>query len=355
MNRLFKFLMTAILFASCSPKVLTSINKTYEPSLSSAEDVIVMENVKQLPVQAERLGEVRVGDTGFTATSNGTFDKVVGLAKIEAWRAGGNLLIINQHAYPSLMSTVHNINADIFRTDTASYRKLVSMETGVIIQPSETQYTMRQGVMVVGQKPGFSVRAFAGYGRRINKLDPSLSGFEKEHMRRSLSGFIMGADATYFWQSGYGLGFRVKNFHSSSSDYATIIYDDNSTESGTLTDKFNITFIGPLLAGRSVSADGKHLFFSNFGFGALLYSNPETFNKISAKSKGSTFGMDVNLAYSYMINDNLSVGADLSCMMGVLTSLEVSSGSYSQTFTLDDNNKIGLATLGLSVGLRYSF
>lgn len=135
----------------------------------------------------------------------------------------------------------------------------------------------------------------------------------------------------------------------------SIIYDDNSTESGTLTDKFNITFIGPLLAGRSVSADGKHLFFSNFGFGALLYSNPETFNKISAKSKGSTFGMDVNLAYSYMINDNLSVGADLSCMMGVLTSLEVSSGSYSQTFTLDDNNKIGLATLGLSVGLRYSF
>ena len=65
--------------------------------------------------------------------------------------------------------------------------------------------------------------------------------------------------------------------------------------------------------------------------------------------------MDVNLAYSYMINDNLSVGADLSCMMGVLTSLEVSSGSYTQTLTLDDNNKIGLATLGLSVGLRYTF
>ena len=189
MNRLFNLLMAAILFASCSPRVLTSINKTYEPSLSSAEDVIVMENVKQLPVQAERIGEVRVGDTGFTSTSNGTYDKVVGLAKIEAWRAGGNLLVITQHAYPSLMSTIHNINADIFRTDTASYRKLASTETGTIIQPSETQYIMRQGVMVVAQKPGFSVRAFAGFGRRINKLDPSLSGFEKEHIKRALNGY----------------------------------------------------------------------------------------------------------------------------------------------------------------------
>lgn len=355
MNRFFIFFMAAILFASCSPRVVTSINKTYEPSLSSAEDVIVMENVKQLPVQAERLGEVRVGDTGFTATSNGTFDKVVGLAKVEAWRAGGNLLVINQHAYPSLMSTVHNINADIFRTDTASYRKLTSAEIGVLIQPSETQYTIRQGVMVVAQKPGFSVRTYAGFGRRINKLSSSLSEFERQHIKRALNGFIIGADATYFWQSGYGLGLRIKNFHSSTSDYGTIVYDDNTTESGTLTDKYNITFIGPLIAGRSVSADGKHLFFSNFGFGALLYNNPETFNNISTKTKGSTFGLDVDLAYSYMINDNLSVGADLSCMMGVLSSFEVSSGSNTQTITMDDEKKEGLTTLGLSVGLRYTF
>ena len=100
---------------SCSPRVITSFQKVYTPSLPTSEEVVVIETTDPSKAQGEFLGQIKITDTGFTATSNGTYSQVVNLAKYETWKAGGNLMIINQHQLPDAWSTIHRINALAFK------------------------------------------------------------------------------------------------------------------------------------------------------------------------------------------------------------------------------------------------
>lgn len=67
------FIPLAFVIVSCSPRVIPSFQKTYPPSVSSPQDVVVVENktVKAVPENAELLGSVRVTDTGFTSKKTG--------------------------------------------------------------------------------------------------------------------------------------------------------------------------------------------------------------------------------------------------------------------------------------------
>ncbi|MDR0661599.1 MAG: hypothetical protein LBG19_12620 [Prevotellaceae bacterium] len=86
---------TLILFAaiaffySCSPKITTSISSSYDP-LKENEQIAVFGLDNDIPATAEKLGSVRIGDTGFS--TNCDYDKVIVLAKQEVRKAGGNAL-----------------------------------------------------------------------------------------------------------------------------------------------------------------------------------------------------------------------------------------------------------------------
>ena len=56
-----------------------------------------------------------------------------------------------------------------------------------------------------------SIRVFAGYGRRLNKVDPCLSLYEKEHVKRLMNGVLLGGEYVYFFNlvKGSGVGFRL--------------------------------------------------------------------------------------------------------------------------------------------------
>lgn len=105
-------LLIASIFIGCSPKVISSVSTQYAP-LSEDEDVLILEVYDELPTEAIILGTIKIGDTGFTASSNGTYEEVLKLAKEQARKAGGNAVKINQHQAPDLYSSVHRIFADI--------------------------------------------------------------------------------------------------------------------------------------------------------------------------------------------------------------------------------------------------
>lgn len=109
---IFLTLLLAFIFVGCSPKVVSSISTPYTP-LSEDQEVLVLETYDELPTEAIILGTVKIGDTGFTASSNGTYDEVLRLAKEQARKAGGNAIKINQHQTPDFYSSVHRIFADI--------------------------------------------------------------------------------------------------------------------------------------------------------------------------------------------------------------------------------------------------
>lgn len=104
-----------ILLSSCNPKVITSISKSY-PALDYKQEVVVLGLTQSEPDKAEMLGLVRIGDTGFS--NNCSYDVVIESAKLEARKAGGNMIKITDHMLPSVWgSSCHQIIARILKVD----------------------------------------------------------------------------------------------------------------------------------------------------------------------------------------------------------------------------------------------
>ncbi|MGV3539726.1 MAG: hypothetical protein ACO1OQ_07945 [Rufibacter sp.] len=106
-------LLLAVAFASCAPKVRTSISQKYAP-LNYKEEVRVFGLEENAPLSAEQIGTVKITDNGFSV--NCGYEQVVEQAKAEARMAGGNAIKITEHRTPNaLSSTCHRISAIILK------------------------------------------------------------------------------------------------------------------------------------------------------------------------------------------------------------------------------------------------
>jgi hypothetical protein len=112
MKNIIRFPVIAILiiFSSCNPKVSTIISKNYAP-LDFRQEVIVIGTEQPEPEKSEVLGQVKIGDTGFSTKCG--FEIVIDKAKLEARKVGGNAIKILQHRPPGLGSSCHRITANI--------------------------------------------------------------------------------------------------------------------------------------------------------------------------------------------------------------------------------------------------
>lgn len=117
MNKLHGLMIitTLITFSSCNPKISTSISRTYPP-LDYKQEVIVIGLDQSEPDNAEVLGQVKIGDTGFSTKCG--YEIVIDKAKLEARKAGGNAIKIIDHKPPTVMgSTCHIITARILKVE----------------------------------------------------------------------------------------------------------------------------------------------------------------------------------------------------------------------------------------------
>lgn len=112
-------LLASVILSGCSPRVATQLQYDRLP-LSDYKEVKVLEAGDVLPDDAKELGTVRISDSGFTLTKNGTYEKVLDLAMIEAGVAGGNVLKITEHQYPDSRSTIHRLNATVYSVSDTS-------------------------------------------------------------------------------------------------------------------------------------------------------------------------------------------------------------------------------------------
>ncbi len=120
---------TVILLCSCTHRVSTTINKTYPP-LDYREKVVVLDITREEPENAEMLGEIKLGDTGFSIKCG--YDLAIEKAKMEARKSGGNVVKIIDHRPPSAFgSTCHRITAKILRVK--DVEKLVRAEEGDLL------------------------------------------------------------------------------------------------------------------------------------------------------------------------------------------------------------------------------
>ena len=116
MKRFFLLGLAGMLILACSPKVVSHLSADYPALDPDAEVLVLEENTPQsLLAGTEILGTVRVGDTGFSSTQEGSYEAVLELAKDQARQAGGNVLRITRHLVPDGFSSIHRIEADVLR------------------------------------------------------------------------------------------------------------------------------------------------------------------------------------------------------------------------------------------------
>lgn len=118
MRKVFVLLCIVFILIGCSPKITYSFTSYHTPLAKDAE-VLVLEIDVPMPENAEVLGQIKIGDTGFT-TKNGDYAAVLNIARDQARQAGGNVVKITEHKSPDLFSSIHRIKADILRVDDLS-------------------------------------------------------------------------------------------------------------------------------------------------------------------------------------------------------------------------------------------
>ncbi|MBP5625615.1 MAG: hypothetical protein J6W98_01720 [Bacteroidales bacterium] len=119
MKKFLLFVLGSAMLVGCSPKISSNLTRSYSP-LAEDEEVVVLELGAPVPAEAELLGDISIGDTGFTSTKNGTYEEVLALAKEKARAAGGNVISITNHRTPDGQSTIHRIKGNIYRVPDVS-------------------------------------------------------------------------------------------------------------------------------------------------------------------------------------------------------------------------------------------
>lgn len=113
-----KFLVLAVclmIMGSCSPKLSTSISKSY-PALDYREEIRVYDLRNAEPDDAEYLGMLKSGNSGLAP--NCDYESVIEKAKAEARKIGGNALKITAHNIPGVLGTpCHQITARILKVN----------------------------------------------------------------------------------------------------------------------------------------------------------------------------------------------------------------------------------------------
>jgi hypothetical protein len=113
-TNVFLIIGSILFLTSCSAKLTSSLQKTYAP-LDYKEEVVVIQLGEETPPNAEKLGTIKVGDSGFS--TNCDYAVVIEKAKTESRKVGGNALKITSHKTPDIWSSCHRITAEVLKVE----------------------------------------------------------------------------------------------------------------------------------------------------------------------------------------------------------------------------------------------
>ena len=200
--------------------------------------------------------------------------------------------------------------------------------------------------------PKIRVDLQGGLATRVGKVDNSLSDDLQKYVKGLKRGTQYGADAIYFLSNGYGFGIKYSKFNSSNSAYGSFTYDDGTSETGWLSDRIGITFIGPFMTYSTAVLGTSHVLMLNAGIGYLGYRDDSAAASQTTVFSGSTMGSYLGFAYDYRIGKHLAFGAEVSAISGSLSSLKQTQDGVVSDVDMGDSTE-GLLHLGIEIGIRY--
>ena len=335
------FLILMLALQSCTPQISTSLIKHYDP-LGYNSIIRVIELNDSLPVHSEILGTIRIGDSGFTTQCD--YATVLEAAKNEARKAGGNAIKIIVHKLPNMVSTCHQITAQIVKIYDGSSSQNYLPTVDIPAYMENKPY------------PHIRIGLNGGYSYQVVNTDNTLEQHIQNYMQALKSGTHFWTDLTYFFteQSGIGFSYYSANFNNS-MDNVTLSNNGQVFATGTLSDDINMSFIGPMYSARELLWRKKQdALLVNVGIGYMGYSNNEKLVLYNYKIEGSTVGVSATIGYDHAISKDLALGIQFSFIKGNLMAYDQFDGTKSTHVDLDKTNMISMNHFDISIGLRFN-
>ncbi len=211
---------------------------------------------------------------------------------------------------------------------------------------------------VIGH-PNYQQFRFAingGFGYQAAKIGDGVPSDFKDYVRKLKSGFVVGADLTYYFSEVFGLGVKYARFNSSNNLDNIYIEDDQGVRQyGRMSDKLTIGFFGPTISTRFLNSTKSRALILVLGMGYMRYNDDKLIVN-NYKMTGNTFGMSYDIAYEFELTKKTSLGFQLSLISGYLSSYKWDDGSTIQTVKLgkDENDpNESLYRIDLTIGLRF--
>ena len=194
--------------------------------------------------------------------------------------------------------------------------------------------------------PSFRIGLNAGWGYRTGQINPNLSPEQTEHVRKLKSGFVLGADATWFFLKDMGFG---ATFHQFNSAHNTA--RDSHSDAGTLdiTEEIQMNYIAPQLSSRYMFGRGSLLLDISAGY--LSYRD-YYYMGYEYRVNGHTMGYGANVGFDFALTRKLAIGASFDAVTGVLKKYRIKAHGKAYDEELDKDHYESLNHFTVTAGLR---
>ncbi len=223
------------------------------------------------------------------------------------------------------------------------------------VLPTDSIFLKQRKRLGGGSGNGFYVSATAGLGYLLAPLPKGyLPDFYKEYLTELRSGTSYHLNAFYFFNERIGLGIHYSRFNTRNSIDRVIVYTNNDTLIGPLSDNITTNYFAPTFYIKFGDTKQPILPMIAVGFGYSNYVNDASL-AIPFKITSSSVGLhllgilDINMGY------NLALSIKGGIYSGSFTKAEVTDVNAGITRVVTYTEPDNISRADLHIGLRYKF
>lgn len=222
---------------------------------------------------------------------------------------------------------------------------------GILSLNAQTIVTSDQSVNEELSK--WRISASVGASYQAGTIPDGLGAVERDQAKALQWGLTYDADVTCYFFGTFGLGVKYNSFRTSHQQNIVATLNSGETQSGLLSDKINIWFVGPMLSSRDFTK-GRSCWIMNAGLGYMGYHDDAVLID-SFTLNGGTLGVMAEGGYELALTKTLKLHALFSVYAGTLRSVTITEGGLPRPYNLDKDKQISLTHLDLKLGLSFNF
>lgn len=205
----------------------------------------------------------------------------------------------------------------------------------------------------IGEFKPFQISIDGGFSLEIARLADGIPDNLKDYYENLKSGYNIGAGLTYYIDETIGFGLKYQCFLST-NNIDNVDYKDlhGQAQFGSLSDKLNISFIGPSLSLRYFDSNGKNSLYTNYYTGYVHYKDDAMMNDLY-KVTGGTIGLGIEGGYDIELSPDIFLGFQASFLAGVLRKLKVDDGEKIETVNLKKGSYENISRIDVSIALSF--